>query len=315
VSTSLRPRPGRITLALGLAVTLAPLQSGRPDDPPVRPSRIEAKGIENLFRLSPRLYSGGQPEGEPGFAALRRLGVRTIISVDGPQPDVEAARRHGLSYTHLPLGYDGISSEQAARLVKAARERPGPVFIHCHHGQHRGPAAAAVCGMALDEWSREDARAWLEQAGTSPDYAGLFAAIDGFVPPTDAEIAAIRPEELPEAAEVPALIEAMAEIDAIWDELKLARRAGFRPPPDPSGLDPSQRARLLAEALAETSRLDDARARGEDFLQALAESRKAANDLAAALGRNEDPPAPRTSAAFARVASACTACHRRFRDR
>ena len=29
-------------------------------------------------------------------------------------------------------------------LARAARTLPGPIFVHCHHGMHRGPAAAAV---------------------------------------------------------------------------------------------------------------------------------------------------------------------------
>jgi len=57
------------------------------------PQPIEIQGIENTFRLSPRLYSGGDPHGAEALAALKKLGVRTIISVDGATPDVETARK------------------------------------------------------------------------------------------------------------------------------------------------------------------------------------------------------------------------------
>src|SRR5947208_13492334 len=73
-------------------------------DSPARP--MTAAGIANLFRLGDRVFSGAQPEGPEGFASLRRLGVTTILSVDGARPDVEAARRAGLRYVHLPIGYD-----------------------------------------------------------------------------------------------------------------------------------------------------------------------------------------------------------------
>jgi protein tyrosine phosphatase (PTP) superfamily phosphohydrolase (DUF442 family) len=303
----------RRATALVLAVGLARLALAVPNDPP---ERIEAPSIENLYRLAPGLYSGGQPEGEAGFSTLRRLGIRTIISVDGPRPDVESARRQGIRYVHLPVGYDEITPEQAARLVKAAGESPGPVFIHCHHGLHRGPAAAALCGMALHGWSKAHARAWLERAGTSPDYTGLFATVDRFTPPSDAELAAIDPAELPEAAEVPALVEAMGHIDATWDHLKAIERAGFCTPPQHPDLDPHREAVTLAEAFHELQRLDEVRAKGDEFARLLDETRRAAADLAASLKPPDQSPPASFSApkAFARVAASCVSCHRRFRD-
>src|SRR5262249_53233573 len=147
----------------------------------------EIRGIENAFRLSPRLYSGGQ-SGPESFAALRDLGIKTIVSVDGSQPDVEAARRVGLRYVHLPVGYDGIPRDRAVRIIKATRALPRPVFVHCHHGKHRGPTAAALCGVASEGWSKGQALAWLKAAGTSPDYHDLFATVDRFTPPSADEL-------------------------------------------------------------------------------------------------------------------------------
>lgn len=103
--------------------------------------RIEIPGIHNAFHVTDKVYSGSQPEGEGAFAALAKLGVKTIISVDGSKPDVEAARKHGLHYIHLPFGYDDIPTNRVVELAKAVESQPGPVFVHCHHGLHRGPAA------------------------------------------------------------------------------------------------------------------------------------------------------------------------------
>src|SRR4051794_15740036 len=72
----------------------------------IRP--LEVEGLHNVFRVSARVYSGSVPEGDEGFASLHSLGIKTVISVDGMQPDVEAAGRYGLGYVHLPFGYDGV---------------------------------------------------------------------------------------------------------------------------------------------------------------------------------------------------------------
>src|SRR5262245_29349048 len=126
-------------VAFLLGIILASLStSGQHEDKPSDPNGVKKRArspepvkigrTENTFRLSPRRDSGGEPRGAETFAALQELGVRTIISVDGAAPDVEAARKLGIRYVHLPIGYDGIPREQAVRIIKAVRLMPGPVY-------------------------------------------------------------------------------------------------------------------------------------------------------------------------------------------
>jgi protein tyrosine/serine phosphatase len=69
-----------------------------------------------------------------------------------------------------------VPAERAAELAKAVRDLPGPIYIHCHHGKHRSPAAAAVACVAAGLLAPERAPAVLKEAGTSPNYRGLFAS-------------------------------------------------------------------------------------------------------------------------------------------
>jgi protein tyrosine phosphatase (PTP) superfamily phosphohydrolase (DUF442 family) len=278
------------------------------------PERIEAPGIENLFRLSPKLLSGGQPEGAEAFQALAGLGVRTIVSVDGAAPDLALARRYGLRYVHLPVGYDGIPRDRALALARLAKEAEGSIYVHCHHGKHRGPAAAAVCGMVAEGWDHADARQWLERAGTSPDYAGLYASIETFAPPSAEALAALTDADLPEQAEVPDLVEGMVAIDLRWEHLKTIAAAGFGVPDDHPDLDPAHEATLLTEHYRELARLDESKGRGEAFLALLQASEQNALALRDAL-RSPTIDRKAASIAFQAAANDCKACHSRFRDR
>src|SRR5262245_41094239 len=65
--------------------------------------RVQGKGIENLYSLGGTLYSGASPEGEQGFATLQKLGIRTLISVDGLIPRADMAAKYGMQYVHLPM--------------------------------------------------------------------------------------------------------------------------------------------------------------------------------------------------------------------
>lgn len=181
---------------------------------------LHAAGIENLLQATDRVFSGSQPEGDEAFAALHKLGVKTLISVDGTKPDVERAAKFGLRYVHIPHGYDSISSNIAARLAKAAMTVEGPLSVHCHHGKHRGPAAVGIICQTTAGWTVNQALAWMKQAGTADDYAGLFRANAEFRLPT----------HLPSRVEVSGLVDSMIEVDHRWDNLKAIQKAGWRVP-------------------------------------------------------------------------------------
>jgi protein tyrosine phosphatase (PTP) superfamily phosphohydrolase (DUF442 family) len=278
---------------------------------------VKISGVENAFRLSERLYSGSQPEGPPAFAALQRLGIKTILTVDGARPDVAEAHRHGIRYVHVPVGYEGVTRSQAYQIVQAARSLPGPVFIHCHHGKHRGPTAAALCGIALEGWSTERAILWLKQAGTSPDYRGLYRTVEGFVAPSARELEDV-PRDLPEQAETAALVERMVEIDARWDVLKAIRAAGFQTPVGHPDIDPPHEALLLVESFREAGRLEEVRSAGPDFEREMREAARRSDSLRAALQDYAKVPSEsnreRASISFEAVNRACTSCHARDRD-
>jgi protein tyrosine phosphatase (PTP) superfamily phosphohydrolase (DUF442 family) len=312
----LMQRPLTIALAILAGLGAAGVDDEKSPEP--GPEPIEAPGIENLYRLSPRLLSGGQPEGGEAFKTLADLGVRTIVTVDGAAPDLESARQYGIRYVHLPVGYDGIPKDRAAALVKAVRTLPEPIYVHCHHGKHRGPTAAAICAIATEGWDRESARNWLEQAGTSPDYAGLFETIAAFEPPTDADLASLPETALPERAEVPDLVKAMVDVDLKWEHLKAIAEVGFKVPPDQPDLDPPHEALMLAEHYRELQRLDESKGRGEAFLDRLESAERNAMSLRDALrpppdGKPIDPEA--ASAAFQAAGTDCKTCHVAFRDR
>lgn len=285
--------------------------------PDSRPRPLQLPGIENAFQATSRVYSGGQPEGDEAFAALQKLGIRTLISVDGTKPDVERAARFGLRYVHLPHGYDGISSNTAVRLAKAAVTVEGPIFVHCHHGKHRGPAAVGVICQATAGWTTNDAVAFMKQAGTAADYAGLYRANTGFRVPTLADLARV-PADFPARVEISGLVDAMVELDYRWDHLKAIQAAGWRVPPNQPDLVPADEAKLLAEAYRELQRRPEAQARGAEFLTTLRTAETRADALHAQLKSAGDFPGgaalPQLETQFREAGQSCTACHRQFRN-
>lgn len=277
---------------------------------------LEAPGLHSLFQLTTNVFSGGAPEDDTGFAALAKLGIKTLISVDGARPQVDLARRHGLRYIHLPQGYDGISTDAQVRLIKAASTAAGPVFVHCHHGKHRGPTAAAILCRASAGWSAAQADGWLRRAGTGTNYTGLYAAARDFRSPSTSALAA-QPEVFPETARVSGLVDAMVGLDERWERLQLLRKAGYRAPTAHPDIAPAHEALLLKEAFRELARLPESVNRGADFLQALQDSESHAARVERAL-TGADAPTAAARVQLDRELDAlqrgCGSCHRTQRD-
>jgi protein tyrosine phosphatase (PTP) superfamily phosphohydrolase (DUF442 family) len=298
--------PRTVLVVAGLAIIAAGfvLSAGSPQTAvesqagPI--AQAHRAGLENLWRLDLAggtiLYSGSQPEGETGFASLADLGVKTVLTVDGAAPDVEAARRAGMRYVHVPIGYDDVPDDRLATMVAAVRQLPGPVYVHCHHGQHRGPSSAVCIWRALDRRVTADqAVQALHEMGTAEKYRGLYAAArrpfsDPDTPPGQIEF--------PEIAPVPPLTEQMAGIDRAWDRFKSA---------DPSSEEILPLIVDLAERFKEAARLsEDLDAERDPEL--VRELQTTADFL------ETRTPADPFEETRSHLDSRCQSCHKQFRD-
>lgn len=274
----------------------------------VADARLEAyPALQNLLLVTGRFYSGGQPDGDGAFAQLSELGVKTIVSVDGATPDVAAARRHGLDYVHIPIGYDGVAEEAGLSLARLVRDRGGPFYIHCHHGQHRAPVAAAIACLAAGDVDGSGALKILERAGTSREYAGLWRDVENYqVPAKDAELPA-----LVEVATVESLAAAMAKIDRAYDNVKLCRKANWGTPYEHPDLNPAQEALLVKEGLRESAR-NLAGEYGDEFKRWLTEGEFLAQEFEDSL--KADSAEDEISRKFQALQKSCRQCHDKHRN-
>ncbi len=282
-----------------------------------QPEFIDDHRLHNAYRLHEKIISGGAPD-EDSMQALKQLGVKTIISVDGARPDVELAKKYGMRYVHLPHGYDGIPKQRATELAKAVRDLDGPIFIHCHHGKHRSPASAATACIAAGLLRPEDGLAVLNSAGTNTGYRGLFQSVQNARPLGDDVLNTLH-IEFKETVEVPPLAEAMVALEKTHDRLKILSENQWRLGSGQSHLDSAHEALLLREHFTEMPRTDEVQKQSAEFQSLLSDSERAAQSLDADLtefarqSENLDPP-PSIRVAFDAISKNCKACHQKFRD-
>ncbi|MFM7072015.1 MAG: hypothetical protein ACKO38_09515, partial [Planctomycetota bacterium] len=202
------------------------------------PVKLAAKYLPNPVKVHPRVISGGLPEGDAAFAELKALGVRTIVSVDGAEPDIATAARHGLKYVHLPHGYDGIPEARVRELAKAVRELEGPIYLHCHLGRHRSPAAASAACVTAGFLSSKEALDVLKVAGTNPKYRGLFQAVADARPVPADELARLK-VVFRERVEGTPLVKSMVALESTYERLKAASANGWNRAKDQKSTTPA----------------------------------------------------------------------------
>lgn len=289
------------------------LPAARADTTKANPvEKLASRHLPNPVRVHPQVISGGLPEGDAAFSELRDLGIRTVISVDGAKPDVKTAEKYGLRYVHLPHGYSGIPEELSPLLAKAVRDLPGPVYVHCHHGKHRSPAAAAVACVGAGLIDSDTARRVLTVAGTGENYKGLFQSVEAAERVDDAELDALV-AEFPATARLPAMAEAMVQIEHLLDHLKSIEKANWKTPADQPGLTGAHESLLLREQFTELLRTDDLKGRPDGFQKLTREAERLARHLETVLGEPTVDPAAAQDALTA-VQLNCKGCHQQFRD-
>lgn len=263
-------------------------------------------GLHNVHRYSATVLVGSEPSGEEAFQSLQKLGIKAILSVDGSQPDVELARKYGMRYVHIPIGYEGIEQNASLAMTRVARQIQLPLYVHCHHGRHRAPAAAAIVCLAAGTLNKEQTVALMKKSGTSPDYKGLWRDVAAFQSPAPD----IPLPELQEEAKVESMAAAMAVLDRHFDRVKLVAKAGWKVPAEHPDLVPVTEALLVQEGLTEAGRHLH-QDHSQDFRTLLKQSESDAMELTNALRTGDQAAA---GLAFSRLEKGCVKCHGEFRN-
>jgi protein tyrosine phosphatase (PTP) superfamily phosphohydrolase (DUF442 family) len=332
-STTMSPKiVGFAVLVLSTACSM-PRQPQRVPDPltPSLPSAFDAAGevaltartgqsfdgLHNVFELSDRIISGSEPENEAAFAQLQAMGVKTILSVDGKAPDSETAARFGMRYVHVPIRYKGIEPEELSHIAKTFREQEGPFFVHCYHGQHRGPAAAAIGRVVLDGASRQTAIAEMRQwCGTSKSYEGLYAVIAyGALP--DAAATAQDDFDFPSRHRFEGVRAVMIDAARSFDTLKELVANDWKPLGHHPDAKPLTEATVLAEGFAQLAADHSLSAEPSDYQAWMRECDEWSQALVGylrAADRGDAESGKAAAAALKEVGARCAACHKPYRN-
>jgi len=146
---------------------------------------LDTLGVENLHRITPTLYRCAQPR-IANVAALKALGIRTIVSLRSFNDDRKVFAGSGIRLVRVPINTWSIDDGKVLRALVAIREaeKQGPALIHCMHGADRTGVVAAAYRMAVQGWDKESARLEMFRGGYG--YHTLWRNIPRYIERFDA---------------------------------------------------------------------------------------------------------------------------------
>lgn len=310
-----------VSISIAACVALFALNCSSPQHPEPRPVTVpppaltaekpaDYDGLHNVVAYSKDLYSGSAPEGH-GLETLANMGIRTVISVDGAQPDVDEAEALGMRYVHLPIGYDGIDETRKLELIRAYRDLPGPIYVHCHHGKHRSAGAASAMAVGLGKANNEMALTRMKVSGTAPNYKGLYACATDTHTATDAQISSAS-DAFPKRWKTTGLVQGMVDVDYAFDNLKAIEKASWSAPKDHPDLVPVAEVGRISHIFREMKDDAEVKKQNAEFHAFLKGSNEAADSLEKGLleGASHEELGKRMKA----LNQSCKDCHVKFRD-
>lgn len=128
------------------------------DNRPIYAERLHANGIHKFGRVDTWLYRGSQPD-EDGYASLRALGIRTVLSLREERDDRPLLSAYGLKGIHIPMNpaRPPTASEQRRFLSLLADTALHPIFIHCVRGRDRTGVMIGSYRVLIQGWKPNEA--------------------------------------------------------------------------------------------------------------------------------------------------------------
>jgi protein tyrosine phosphatase (PTP) superfamily phosphohydrolase (DUF442 family) len=155
---ALRRTSAAALAVFALAAAAAAQEQRHHDQSPNQPVfSISNVKIKNFGQVDERFFRGAEPKKAEDFAALKALGIDTVIDLQAEAEPTERAmvEAAGMRYVHIPMVAKKYPTEEAVNAFMKTVDDPqtGKFFLHCAGGRHRTGAMGAVYRFTKYCWN------------------------------------------------------------------------------------------------------------------------------------------------------------------
>jgi len=115
-------------------------------------------GLKNfVVKYDEIFYRGGEPLSDEALGSLKKLGIKTIISITPTDFEREFAKKNGFILVEIPFDKKTGPSESDITLLANTIQKDGhPFYVHCHGGTHRGGTLGKLYRTLILKWTSEN---------------------------------------------------------------------------------------------------------------------------------------------------------------
>jgi protein tyrosine/serine phosphatase len=142
----------------------------------------DLSGLTNFAKVTDGLYRGAQPTAE-GFAQLKKMGIKTVVSLRSMHSDRSLLEGTGLQYIRISCKPWHPEEEDVLKFFKIVLNPANqPVFVHCQHGADRTGMVIGVFRIMQQGWTVEKVFKEMDDFGRHPIFKDIAKYLKKFDP-------------------------------------------------------------------------------------------------------------------------------------
>lgn len=121
--------------------------------------------VDRFYQFDRDLYRGGAPQTLEQMKALKKLGIKTIVNMEGDKKKIASeaamAKSLGMKHVSIPLPGFGAPKDNDVEAIQKILTTSSlkPVFLHCAHGRERTGIEVAIYRVFTQGWTPKKAYA------------------------------------------------------------------------------------------------------------------------------------------------------------
>ena len=108
----------------------------------------------NFYKVSDNVYRSEQPSLKEA-EQLNKIGIKTIINLRSWHSDQDKIANTDMSEIRIDMRAENITDEKIIQILKAIKNSPKPVLIHCWHGSDRTGVVIAMYRLIFQNWTKK----------------------------------------------------------------------------------------------------------------------------------------------------------------
>ena len=109
---------------------------------------------DNFYKVSDDIYRSEQPSLKE-IEQLNKIGIKTIINLRLWHSDRNKLTNTGIAEIRINMRAGKVTDEKIIQILKAIKNSPKPILIHCWHGSDRTGVVIAMYRLIFQNWTKK----------------------------------------------------------------------------------------------------------------------------------------------------------------